>query len=298
MSISKKIRIVCISDTHNAAPGQGFILPKGDILIHAGDLTNQGSLSELQKAVSWISKADFAVKIVIAGNHDLSLDPSYALKHSTGWTVVPADVEACRRLVADGDFVYLQHSSAVVYLPEHNVSLRVFGSPYSPDRGKQNWAFQYGQADADALWNNIPPDIDLLITHTPAFGCCDTSAHWTEGGCEALKRALVSRRPQLHVCGHCHEGRGACVVRWEYAEGECATTPWEDPGAGNKKMSLLNLAGEAGTALESGKETAIVNASIMAKSFGRGAKTFNKPIVVDLLLPIQPIHAMSPETAS
>ncbi|EME87269.1 uncharacterized protein MYCFIDRAFT_5438, partial [Pseudocercospora fijiensis CIRAD86] len=250
--ISKKLRIVCISDTHNAAPGQGFVLPKGDILIHAGDLTNQGSLSELQKAVSWISKADFAVKIVIAGNHDLSLDPNYALKHSTGWAVVPADsdVEACRKLVADGDFVYLQHSAAVVCLPEHNVSLRVFGSPYSPDRGKQNWAFQYSDADAYTMWNDIPPDIDLLITHTPAFGCCDTSAHWTEGGCEGLKRALVSSRPQLHVCGHCHEGRGACVVRWEDAEGECAKTAWEDPGAGNKKMSLLDLTGKAGAALE------------------------------------------------
>jgi predicted phosphodiesterase len=59
----RKTRIVCISDTHNQVPS----LPKGDVLIHAGDLTNQGSLSELRKTIAWIEKADFEAKIVIAG---------------------------------------------------------------------------------------------------------------------------------------------------------------------------------------------------------------------------------------
>ena len=64
----RKTRIVCISDTHNASPQSGaFKLPKGDVLIHAGDMTNQGSLSELKKTVEWIEKADFEAKIVIAG---------------------------------------------------------------------------------------------------------------------------------------------------------------------------------------------------------------------------------------
>ena len=58
-----KTRIVCISDTHNQTPK----LPKGDVLIHAGDLTNQGSFSELKKTVEWLEKADFDAKIVIAG---------------------------------------------------------------------------------------------------------------------------------------------------------------------------------------------------------------------------------------
>jgi len=62
-----KLRIVCISDNHNAAPGEGYTLPKGDVLIHAGDLTNQGNLSELKKALTWLESAEFALKIVIAG---------------------------------------------------------------------------------------------------------------------------------------------------------------------------------------------------------------------------------------
>lgn len=65
---TRKTRFVCISDTHTACPSDGaFKLPKGDVLIHAGDLTNQGSLSELRKTLDWIEKADFELKIVIAG---------------------------------------------------------------------------------------------------------------------------------------------------------------------------------------------------------------------------------------
>lgn len=59
----RKTRFVCVSDTHNTVPN----LPKGDVLIHAGDLTNQGTYSELRKAVKWLEGSDFEEKIVIAG---------------------------------------------------------------------------------------------------------------------------------------------------------------------------------------------------------------------------------------
>jgi predicted alpha/beta-fold hydrolase len=37
------------------------------VLIHAGDLTNQGSYSELKKTVEWLEKTDYQAKIVVAG---------------------------------------------------------------------------------------------------------------------------------------------------------------------------------------------------------------------------------------
>lgn len=67
--MSRKTRIVCVSDTHNTSPADGaFKLPAGDVLIHAGDLTNQGTYAEIKQALDWIEAADFEVKIVIAGN--------------------------------------------------------------------------------------------------------------------------------------------------------------------------------------------------------------------------------------
>ena len=65
--VFRKTRFVCISDTHNASPNGAFKLPSGDVLIHAGDLTNQGSYTELQKTIKWIEEADFEAKIVVAG---------------------------------------------------------------------------------------------------------------------------------------------------------------------------------------------------------------------------------------
>lgn len=38
---ARRTRIVCVSDTHNSTVS----LPQGDVLIHAGDLTTQGSLA-------------------------------------------------------------------------------------------------------------------------------------------------------------------------------------------------------------------------------------------------------------
>lgn len=72
----RKTRFVCVSDTHGASTKDGaFKLPKGDVLIHAGDLTNQGGYTELKRTVEWIEAADFEVKIVVAGTF-LSLYPS------------------------------------------------------------------------------------------------------------------------------------------------------------------------------------------------------------------------------
>lgn len=69
------------------------------------------------------------------------------------------------------------------------------------------------------------------------------------------------------------------ILDWPEAPDTQIGTTWSDPGSGNKKKSLLKV-----SALVPRKTTAVVNASIMAISHGRGAKKFNKPIVVDLLL--------------
>lgn len=64
----RRTRFVCISDTHGYTPSEaGFKLPLGDVLIHAGDLSNNGTITELERTIDWISKADYEIKIVVAG---------------------------------------------------------------------------------------------------------------------------------------------------------------------------------------------------------------------------------------
>ncbi|KAF2805134.1 Metallo-dependent phosphatase [Mytilinidion resinicola] len=334
----RKTRFVCISDTHNQTPK----LPRGDVLIHAGDLTNQGSLSELQKTVAWLEKADFEAKIIIAGNHDITLDAPFYDAHGTSWRFPsPQDPAACLGLLttnASPSLTYLQHQPASIRLRAPtgpHTRFTVFGSPYSPTLGQ--WAFQYADATAAELWAAIPTDADVVVTHTPPRNHCDAAGAGRSHGCEALRRRLGRVRPRLVVCGHIHEGRGAERVRWAgdddgedgWLEEGCEV--WEDAGAGSKRQSLVDLTGrgegkgkgkgwrglgddgaetrhgmgslglggrskgggEAGgvgvrreEGEERGRETCVVNAAFMAAGYGEGPKRFNKPIVVDMDLPI------------
>lgn len=80
-----KTRLCVISDTHTATPmpvssaeyAYREPLPKADVLLHAGDLTTTGLVSEYQVMLDVLKKAEAELKIVIAGNHDITLDESF-----------------------------------------------------------------------------------------------------------------------------------------------------------------------------------------------------------------------------
>ncbi|PHH78716.1 hypothetical protein CDD83_3945 [Cordyceps sp. RAO-2017] len=210
---TRRTRIVCISDTHNCT----VKLPQGHVLVHAGDLTNQGSYSELSKAVRWLEAADFEAKIVIAGNHDITLDAPFYARHGHGFhNQTPQSPEACLALLTSSPSItYLDHASATIRLTSAagpRTTFTVFGSPYSPRCGL--WAFSYEDAAEPPSWpwESIPPETDMVVTHTPPRTHCDATAATATGpaaGCEALRRALWRVRPRLAVCGHIHDGRGA-----------------------------------------------------------------------------------------
>jgi len=65
------IRIVCLSDTHTNTVS----IPSGDVLIHAGDMTNAGTVDEIQNQLDWLALQPHREKVIIAGNHDYYFDP-------------------------------------------------------------------------------------------------------------------------------------------------------------------------------------------------------------------------------
>lgn len=75
-------RVMVISDTHDyqfdeaAAVSGEFVrpIPNADVLLHCGDLTQIGSLDALKKCLEMLKEIPAELKLVIAGNHDLSLD--------------------------------------------------------------------------------------------------------------------------------------------------------------------------------------------------------------------------------
>jgi Icc-related predicted phosphoesterase len=82
MSLTSKCWIVvCISDTHQRHRELTDRLKSshsGDILIHAGDITNFGRGSKpFEDFDQWLSELPFKEKLIIGGNHETILEPSF-----------------------------------------------------------------------------------------------------------------------------------------------------------------------------------------------------------------------------
>jgi predicted phosphodiesterase len=177
------MRLVLISDTHNQH-GK-IVLPKGDVLVHAGDFTMGGTESEITAFAAWLDEQDFAHKIVVAGNHDFLFEREPELARS----LLPADAH------------YLQDSAVAL------AGLRFWGAPWQP--WFMDWAFNLPRGPELARkWALIPQGIDVLITHGPPQGTGDVTVTGESIGCADLAAALARVRPRLMVFGHVHEGHG------------------------------------------------------------------------------------------
>ena len=159
------LRIVAMADTHNEHVG--LVVPAGDLLIHAGDLTGRGSMKELEAVADWLRAQPHPHKVVIAGNHDFALQRK--------------PVEA--RALFHG-LTFLEDSEATL------AGLRIWGSPWQP--WFHDWAFNAHRGkEIDAKWQLIPEGIDVLVTHGPPAGFGDMVHDGENVGCEDLLRHLA-----------------------------------------------------------------------------------------------------------
>ncbi|HRJ31311.1 MAG: metallophosphatase domain-containing protein [Cyclobacteriaceae bacterium] len=177
------MKIVCISDTHTKH--QEVILPKGDLLIHAGDVSWVGSELQLIDFFKWFDKQDFKHKIFIAGNHDLMFERNPKQAQS----LIPKSI------------IYLEESSVTIE------GIKIYGTPITPYFF--NWAFnRYPGQDIEQHTQKIPNDTDILITHGPPYGILDANVKGEHCGCPSLLSKIQEVKPKLLICGHIHEGYG------------------------------------------------------------------------------------------
>ncbi|KAF2830169.1 Metallo-dependent phosphatase [Ophiobolus disseminans] len=320
-SSSIATRFLIISDTHSASPehnaGDDDIafrppLPKADVLLHCGDLTMIGHLHEYEKTVSMLESIEADLKLVIAGNHDISLDETFYqrrgpfMHNRNGYD---EDMPAKAREMWLGERAKL---AGVTYLEEgtyaftlkNGAKLRVYASPYQPEFC--DWAFPYWrnqdrynsshQCTPNAVpiaENPVPdfPQVDVMMTHGPPMGILDATRTGEHVGCEHLLRAARRCKPRLHCFGHIHEAYGAQRVTWNL--GEELDVKVEEHVERSKNVQIdmdavvearaskLDISKEGGDELRFGKETLMVNASIMTLTY----KPWNGPWLVDMDLP-------------
>lgn len=181
------MRIVTLSDIHGMY--SKIDVPDGDVLVFAGDITDTGTIPQLERFNDWVITLPHKYKIVVAGNHDIGFEDS----------PYKARVEMV-------DCVYLEDSSITIE------GVKFYGTPWQPEFF--NWAFNLprGTALADK-WSYIPDDTDVLITHGPPYGVLDTNKALDDPrrehfGCVDLLNRVKQVEPKYHIFGHIHGGYG------------------------------------------------------------------------------------------
>lgn len=293
-----KTSFLVISDTHSAElfPSNDTEhayrspLPSADVLLHAGDLTNFGYINEYEATAKMIATAQAELKIVIAGNHDVTLDNEYY--ELTGkkrfHRNIGEDLDAVRDTwtgeeAKKAGIVYLEEGISTFTL-RNGAKFTIYTSPYQPEFC--DWAFPY-ERDEDRFnppnaKNPIPswPDIDILLTHGPPMGIQDMASQGENVGCEHLMRAVKRCRPRLHCFGHIHEGWGARKISW--AEETTAEVHVEREKVLNDRCVHVDIANSSERPLRFGDETLFVNAAIMNVHY----EPVNAPWLVNLDLPV------------
>ena len=170
-------RVVALSDTHSYHP----VVPDGDILIHAGDISGRSTWADFRREIFWLGALPHEHKMLVPGNHELQVEIN-----------IPDSVRICRdngiQLAVDGTVLV--------------DSLILFCSSRTPVFG--DWAFMHDEKQAESLWVSAP-SCDILVTHGPPYGYND-KVKGVSLGCRALRRAIDRIRPSVHVYGHIHEG--------------------------------------------------------------------------------------------
>ncbi|KAL8788382.1 MAG: hypothetical protein Q9195_007340 [Heterodermia aff. obscurata] len=298
-----------ISDTHNLRLDEAtddtsrplqLPTPKADVLLHCGDLTQVGGVLSFQKALKMLGSIEAELKLVIAGNHDLELDPKY-------WNLQCSDEENSED-PEDHDLAVQAmkgpdaHEAGVLFLDEgtHAFTLKngaqftIYVSPYTPAFG--DWAFAYPPHEdrfntcahivkgvASIATDPIPEGVDIVMTHGPAKGIRDLCSQGNVG-CGNLRRALQRVKPKLHCFGHIHDGYGIEAVDWNKTAVSDAATAC-DIGVGDRfsqpKLTDNPYPEAFPWRQESKDQTLAVNASIMTGDY----KPVNAPWLIRLDLP-------------
>ncbi len=230
------IKITHISDTHTFH-NKLKILPC-DLLIHTGDFGSRTTPFELNKFLEWCNKQPVDKVIIISGNHDICLDRKWVERKQIedpvlGFLAEITHEEAIKTLKKYPNIIYLEDQYFIYK------GIKIYGSPYTPSFNRQHWAFNADRgSEIKAIWDKIPVDTNILMTHGPAYGILDlipesykrTPDEDIHRGCEDLKERITHLKDlKLHCFGHIHDGPTDIFTRGDitYSNGAMLTNDYK-----------------------------------------------------------------------
>jgi predicted MPP superfamily phosphohydrolase len=303
-SASTCIRFLVLSDTHgNDLPAS---LPQCDVLLHCGDITEDGSPESIEKALQALGNIKAELKLMIAGNHEISMDKDYYL----GEGGLPEDVEKTQKLFSPTS-PSVASKSGMTFLEEgtHSFTLSsgayftIYASSFTPKYGASAFQYPTGEdrfnpAEYSHSWaqnvgteaSTIRENVDIVMTHGPPKYILDSASDGRSAGCDHLRRAIERVRPKLHCFGHVHRGYGAQRLEFDKkvkVSGDSDTIiplPMEWVGKNQaKKKGFASIPPGSLEDFRASKQTLCVNAAME----GEKGVLHNAPWVVDLDLPVE-----------
>lgn len=179
------MKICAMSDMHQKL----VFIPKCDILAIAGDIS-------LNEDIKWFTevfipyldkyKNKYKKCILVFGNHDDKIHMNGEWKDTV--KTLPENI----KILTNSSYKYK--------------GIKFFGSPnckYIP-----GFINTFTEDKLKELYSKITKGTDVLITHTPPYGICDTvkgdSYHL---GSISLMERIREIKPKIHIFGHIHTGK-------------------------------------------------------------------------------------------
>lgn len=160
------MRVTVSSDQH------GHLIPQAecDLLLLAGDIAPiMPAINQLEwvekSLIPWLKAQPAKHIVAVAGNHDLWAKDAESYARSLPWT-------------------YLLNEATDVE------GFTIWGSPYAVQYGP--FPFMRKDAALVEIWEKIPSEVNILMTHGPAYGYRDTADNMRE-------QAKVDPRADVHV---------------------------------------------------------------------------------------------------
>jgi Icc-related predicted phosphoesterase len=199
------MKVAIISDLHGHLPiypspyWEGIeecelLLICGDILpLHCQSKMIESRLWLIDEFKPWAASLPVEQVFFIAGNHDFWFERNDLTAH---------------QIFSSHDKVRYLKNEYVDYISTQDAKVyRIFGTPYCHIFG--NWAFMRDEETLAKKFNQIPGNVDILISHDAPYGTSDVcfegwAADGRHKGCPELRDAIIASKPKYNFHGHLH----------------------------------------------------------------------------------------------
>ena len=199
------MKVAVISDLHGHLPIYPSPYWEGieecELLLICGDILPLRMQTNMIESRLWLTEefkpwaASLPVEQVyfIAGNHDFWFERNDLTAH---------------QIFSSHDKVRYLKNEYVDYISTQDAKVyRIFGTPYCHIFG--NWAFMRDEETLAKKFNQIPGNVDILISHDAPYGTSDICFEgFSTGkghiGCPELRDAIIASKPKYNFHGHLH----------------------------------------------------------------------------------------------